>query len=141
MTEIEKTIDEQVESYYKLAQTQNINVWLTLRQRLSWNLYRLTSIYETELKNFAESKISTKRKYLKTYLSKKAEKIQDKEITNALAEVYAKDESLEEATEELLNEARREALHTKITAIKVILSSISQIVANLREEQQKSPRD
>ena len=135
MTDIEKIIDEQIESYYKLAQTQNIPVWLTLRQRLSWNLYRLTAIYENELKDYAQAKINNKSKYLRSYLSKKAEKIQDRQITNALADIYAKDESLTEVTQEIFAEARREALKMKIDAVKEILSAISQIIANLRSEQ------
>jgi len=135
MTDIEKTIDEQIESYYKLSQSQNIPVWLTLRQRLSGNLYRLTAIYEKELQDYAEAKISNKSKYLKSYLSKKAEKIQDKQMTNAMADIYAKDESLQEVTQEVFAEARREALKIKIDAVKEILSAISQIIANLRSEQ------
>ena len=135
MTDIETIIEEQIESYYKLSQSQNIPVWLTLRQRLSGNLYRLTAIYEKELQGYAEAKINNKSKYLKSYLSKKAEKIQDKQMTNAMADIYAKDESLQEVTQEVFAEARREALKIKIDAVKEILSAISQIIANLRSEQ------
>jgi len=142
MADLENTIEKQVQSFYKLSQSiSSIDVWLTLRQRLSWNLYNLTNIYEKALNDFVKSKSDHKQKYLRTFLNKKAEKINDKEMTNALSEVYAKDESLAEWTKEMFAEARREALKEKIAVIKTILSSINQIVINLMEERRESKKD
>jgi hypothetical protein len=67
-----------------------------LQDKLSANSYYLAELYSEAYMQYIEKFYLSKTKKVKTFLSKKAEKIADKGLTDKLAEAIATDESLAE---------------------------------------------
>ena len=99
--EILQIIDEQVKWYYDTSHLVSINKLITFQDKLSVNSYYLAQLYAEAYQEYLTKIYNTKTKKIKTFLSKKAEKIEDKTLTDKLAQSYADDESLSDWADEL----------------------------------------
>lgn len=134
--EILNLIKDQIDWYYKNSQKAWINDLLTLQDKLSANSYYLAELYSEAYKQYIDKFYLSKTKKVKTFLSKKAEKIADKGLTDKLAEVIATDESLEEFKNELFWEAEVEKLKTLLRQVNIILQALQQRISSLKQERQ-----
>ena len=82
--------------------------------------------------------INRKMKETKTFLSKKASKIEDKAITDKLAEMIAKDESVEEIILEIEKQSEYLSLDLKLKWINQLIYSLGKRVDYLRSEKDNS---
>lgn len=135
--EILKIIKLQLEYYYKHWPKVNIDKLLELQDKLSVNSYYLAELYSEAYSNYLEKIYNTKTKKIKTFLSKKAEKIEDKSLTDKLAEKISEDESLSEWSAELFVEAERERLKTLLYQVNKTLDAIQQRISYLKLEKSK----
>ena len=82
--------------------------------------------------------INRKMKETKTFLSKKASKIEDKAITDKLAEMIAKNESVEEIMLEIEKQSEYLSLDLKLKWINQLIYSLGKRVDYLRSEKDNS---
>ena len=136
--EILEIIDRQVAWYYKNNEIASINDLIIFQDRLAVNSYYLAQLYAEAYQKYLETVYYTKTKKIKTFLSKKAEKIEDKILTDKLAQSYAEDESLQEFCDELFNEWHKEKLRILLSQLNNILNALQQRISYLKIEKNKT---
>ena len=132
--EVIKTIEKQLEWYYKNSHISNIEDLINLQDKLSVNSYYLAQLYSEVYNTYLEKVYNHKTKKIKSYLTKKAEKIQEKQITDKLAERFAEDESLTDYADELFWEWEREKYRVLLSQVNKVLDSIRTRISYLKIE-------
>jgi len=132
-----KIIEDQIKWYYDNSHKVWIEDLLTLQDKLSVNSFYLAQLYAETYQTYLEKVYNTKTKKIKSFLTKKAEKINDKQITDKLAELYASDESLSDYADELFWEWEKEKLRVLLQQVNTILFAIQQRISSLKQERQK----
>ena len=127
-------IKEQINYYYKNSNKMQIEELLRMQDVLSGNSYYLAELYSETYINYLDKIYKTKTKKIKWFLSKKSEKIQDKLLTDKLAEKFAEDESLIEWSEELFIEWEKERYRILLQQINQVLNAIMQRLSYLKSE-------
>lgn len=136
--EILETIEKQVNWYYQHSDKASINDLLSLQDKLGVNSYYLAQLYAETYQSYLEKVYNTKTKKIKSYLSKKAEKIEDKKLTDKLAQSIADDESLAEFADELFGEGQKEQYRILLSQVNSILNAIQQRISYLKLEYNKT---
>lgn len=130
-------IKEQIDYYYKNSNKMQIEELLRMQDVLSGNSYYLAELYWETYINYLDKIYNTKTKKIKSFLSKKSEKIQDKTLTDKLAEKYSEDESLVEWAEELFIEWEKEKYRILLQQVNQVLQSIMQRLSYLKKEKEQ----
>ena len=105
-----KAISDIIKFYHENGEKMQINELLTSQDRLASRGFYLAQVIAEKNKELAKSFIDHKTKNIKSYLSKKASKIEEKQITDSFAKAYAEDNSLAEYTNRIFLEAEVESL-------------------------------
>jgi len=114
--------------------SMNIDDLLNAQTKLS-----LLGIYLSEslatLRLEAKNSVFKRRSTVtKKYLSKKANKIQDRQITDKLAEMQALDESDDVYLDEIKKESEFESLEQYLRQVNILISSLTMRISNLKSE-------
>jgi hypothetical protein len=132
--EILQIIDKQVKWYYDNSHKVWIDDLITFQDKLAVNSYYLAQVYAEAYQEYLTKIYNTKTKKIKTFLSKKAEKIEDKILTDKLAQNYADDESLTEFCQELFKDWEREKLRVLLMQVNKILDWVRTRISFLKKE-------
>ena len=132
--EILNKIKEQIEWYYNNSEKAWINDLILLQDRLAWNSFYLAELYSLAYTEYLEKVYNTKTKKIKTFLTKKSEKIADKQLTDKLAEKFAEDESLWDWSNELFWEWEKEKYRILLQQVNIILQAIQQRISYMKKE-------
>ena len=131
-------IDKQVEWYYNHSHKVWVDELIMFQDKLSVNSYYLAQQYAEAYQEYLTKVFNTKTKKIKWFLTKKAEKIEDKTLTDKLAQSYSEDESLSEWAEELFGEWEKEKLRVLLAQVNQILNATQQRISYLKFERNNS---
>lgn len=131
---MEKIIKEQIEFYYKNSEKVSIEILLALQDKLAVNSYYLAEQYSLAYWEYIDKFYNNKKMKVKSFLSRKASKIEEKIMTDKLREAMSIDDSLTEFSEELAGEAIVEKYKVLLKQINVILQRIQQRISYLKKE-------
>ena len=132
--EVLEKLKEQIDFYYKTSDKMGIEQLLKMQDVIAWNSYYLAELYAEAYMEYIEKFYLSKTKKVKTFLTKKAEKITEKGLTDKLAEAMATDESLAEFWNEIFWEAQTEKLKTLLKQVNIVLQAIQQRISYLKSE-------
>lgn len=132
--EVLEKLKEQIDFYYKTSDKMGVEQLLKMQDVIAWNSYYLAELYAEAYMEYIEKFYLSKTKKVKTFLTKKAEKIAEKGLTDKLAEAMATDESLAEFWNEIFWEAQTEKLKTLLKQVNIVLQAIQQRISYLKSE-------
>lgn len=132
MSEIEKSISEQIKFYHKNSSKMSGDALMDLFDRLSANLYFYLEVFEKAQKEYLESYGNYRKARSTLWLKTKhwtTEKVTDKQT-----EMETDDGTITEFAQRLFSEADLDLKKETINAIKVVLRAIESRIGMMRTE-------
>ena len=136
LTRIDTNIEYIYDNFEKIMESGDLIT--QMMNRLSMYAISLWTLIAESHYESQFAYVNRKIKETKTFLSKKASKIEDRNITDKLAEMIAKDESVEEIMLEIEKQSEYMSLDLKLKSINNLIYSLGKRVDYLRSEKDNS---
>lgn len=136
--EIIEKISKQIQWYYENSERANLDKLIRFRDLLAWNAFFLAEVTADTAKDYNCAVFQRRIKYAQTISQKKAEKIEDRFMTDKMADAAATQAVEQEMLEELENQANAHKCELILKQTNSVLDAVSQRVSFLKQESKKA---